>query len=212
MLAPNQKLPWHTDTTTTYPIVRFDAPESNAKFKFDPPADAKEVASLDPDFGPAIKNPGHPNTTLKGQIAPDAVFESGGKKLSLNSYRGRPVLIDLWATWCGPCLISMPSLNRIYNDAKDKGLLVVSFDEDHDPEAASSYLARHHYSWTNYHDPDKSVQKALKGEGIPLTVLIDSEGKVVFYDFGGDEAELRKAIAGLGPQFASFASPGAGKP
>jgi uncharacterized ParB-like nuclease family protein len=51
-----------------------------------------------------------------------------------------------------------------------------------------------------------AVYKALKGDGIPLMVLIDSQGKIVYYDFGGDERALRKAIASLGPEFTSIAS------
>jgi hypothetical protein len=50
------------------------------------------------------------------------------------------------------------------------------------------------------------VFNALKGEGIPLVVLIDAHGKIVYYDFGNNEMELRKVIAGLGPEFASIAS------
>ena len=127
-------------------------------------------------------------------------------KITLNSYRGKPLLLDFWATWCGSCLISMPSLNRIYSETKDKGLVVVSFDQNAHADDAVVYLERHNYNWTNFHDDGQAVQKAFKGDGIPLMVLLDAQGKIVFYDLGGNEAGLRKAIAGLGPAFASIAA------
>ena len=67
------------------------------------------------------------------------------------------------------------------------------------PDNATEYLARHHYAWTNFHDTGNKVNAAFRGNGIPLTVLIDAEGKIVYYDFGGDEISLRKAIAALEP-------------
>jgi thiol-disulfide isomerase/thioredoxin len=137
-----------------------------------------------------------------------------GKEVGFDSYRGRPLLIDFWATWCAPCLAALPSLNRIYGEFKSKGLEMISFDQeeeegdDRDAAAARSYLAQHHYEWKNFHDTDRKVAKALQCDGLPLVVLIDANGNIVFYDFGsrGGEATLRRAIAGLGPEFASPAS------
>ena len=138
---------------------------------------------------------------------PDVTFTGhDGKKIELTSYRGKPALIDFWATWCGPCLLSMPALSRIYSETRDKGLQVIGFDQSATAVDGAIYLQRHHYEWTNYHDDEKVVFTALKGDGIPLIVLIDSKGKIVYYDFGTDERELRNAIATQGQEFASIAS------
>ena len=60
-------------------------------------------------------------------MAPEISFTGpDGKKVELGSYRGRPLLLDFWATWCGPCLVSMPGLGRIYNDFTSKGLTVIT--------------------------------------------------------------------------------------
>ena len=148
------------------------------------------------------------NAELVGQTAPDTTFTGAdGQKIALASYRGKPVLIDLWATWCIPCLAALPSLNRIFKDFKSKGLTIIGVDQDKIPARATAYLAQHHYNWTNFHDGDRSVEEAMRGYVLPLTVLIDGNGKIVYYDLGSDEAGLRKAIAGLGPDFASVASP-----
>ena len=169
-------------------------------FAFTPSAGAEEVATLEPDFHMLPL----PHADLTGKMVPEITLTAAdGKTVALSSYRGKPMLLDLWATWCGPCLVSMPSLGRIYADFKAKGLAVVTVDQNSTPQNALDYLARHHYSWTNYHDTDSKVGKALQDKMIPLTVLIDAQGKIVYYGTGGDEAAVRKAIAGLGPEFAS---------
>jgi thiol-disulfide isomerase/thioredoxin len=191
-------IPFHRDTTTVYPVADFNPQTPAETFRFTPPADAKKVASLEPEFN---LPPPTPTPEMVGKTAPEISFTtSDGKKVELASYRGKPVLIDFWATWCGACLLSMPSFNRIYNDYKSKGLTFLSFDQDSVPDNATEYFARHHYAWTNFHDADHKVSTAFKSNGIPLTVLIDAEGKIVYYDFGGDEISLRNAIAALGPK------------
>jgi thiol-disulfide isomerase/thioredoxin len=115
------------------------------------------------------------------------------------------VLLDIWATWCGPCSWSLPAFDRIYHDIKDKGIVVITADQDNVADSAVDYLARHNYSWTNYHDAERKIGRAFKNEAIPTTILIDAQGKIVYYDFGGHETAVRRAIAALGPEYASIA-------
>lgn len=204
LVTKEVQFPLHMDITTIYPVADF-GPQANAElFRFTPPADAKKIASFEPDFDGFPEN--HPKTQLAGQMAPDVTLtRADGTKVALNSLRGKPVLIDFWATWCGPCIASMPSLHRVYDEVKNKGIRVLGIDEDNKPEDATAYLARHKYAWDDFHDTDKQIQKTFKDEGIPLVVLIDAQGKIVYYDFGGNEETLRRAIAALGPEFASVA-------
>jgi thiol-disulfide isomerase/thioredoxin/outer membrane lipoprotein-sorting protein len=205
ILTKEIHLPWHTDITTVYPVVDFSSQTNMSMFRFTPPADAKKMASLDPQpSGPPPQN--HPKAQMAGQMAPDVTrTRADGSKVALSSLRGKPVLMDFWATWCGPCLVAMPMLHHVYDEVKDKGIEFLVVDEDNKPDDATAYLARHKYPWTDFHDTDSKLQKAFKSEGIPLTVLIDAQGKIVYYDFGGNEDTLRRAIAGLGPEFVSAA-------
>jgi len=141
-----------------------------------------------------------------GQAAPRVQFLlSDGNRVALESYRGKPVLLDFWATWCGPCVLAMPNIERLYSLANQSGLTVISVDEDIDALAAVAYLARHKYAWTNYHDLNGRVQKAFRGDYIPLTVLIDARGKVAYYDSSSNDEALRAAVAKLGPASSSKA-------
>jgi len=205
MVSNDLHIPMHMETTETYPVAEIDPLTTPEMFHFTPPADAKEVATLDPDFGGALP-PEPPKANMVGQMAPDVAFTGpAGSKVQLSSFRGKPLLLDFWATWCGPCLVSMPAFNKLYGETKDKGLAIVSLDQNTSADDAAVYLSRHRYGWTNYHDEGRAVYKALKGSGIPLVVLIDAQGKIVYYDFGDNEAGLRKAIAGLAPEFAPIA-------
>lgn len=204
ILSTRVHLPEHYDTTTVYPVVEFSPQLSPEIFRFTPPAGAKKIASLQPEI--SAPPPPHP-VSMIGKLAPDITLtEANGETVPLSSYHGKPVLLDLWATWCGPCLVSMPALNRIYREVKPLGVVVLTVDRDNTAANATAWLARNHYTWTNFHDPHGLVGKAFQESGIPLTVLIDAQGKIVYDNFGADEAALRKAIAALGPQYASLAA------
>jgi thiol-disulfide isomerase/thioredoxin len=200
------RLPYLEDTATVYPAAEFNVQFAPDTFTFTPPSDAKLVAKLEDDrYVPTAPTP---RATMAGQAAPGVSFTAAdGSKVALASYRGKPLLLDLWATWCGPCLASLPALNRIYMDARNMGVAVVTVDQDSAAEDATEYLARHDYSWTNYHDAGFKISTAFKDVGIPLTILIDGRGKIVYYATGGDETAVRQAIAALGPEFASIAAP-----
>jgi thiol-disulfide isomerase/thioredoxin len=199
------QLPRHFDITSVYPVADFSPQTDMSVFQFAPPADGKKIATFEPDLsGPLPQD--HPKTQLVGQMAPDVTLtHADGTKVALNSLRGKPVLLDFWATWCGPCIASMPSMHHIYEEVKGKEIEVIAIDEDHKSDDATNYLTRHKYAWADFHDTDEQLQKAFEGEAIPLTVLLDAQGKIVYYDFGGNEETLRRAIAALGPEFASVA-------
>lgn len=190
-------IPIVENTDTAYNTAELNSPVPDDLFRFKPPADAVLVAKF--------KEGMLGGADLTGEAAPDVqLIAADGKRTPLSSYRGKPVLLDFWATWCGPCVASMPKLAKLYEEATPKGLVVLSVDEDEDEKAATDFLSKHNYTWPNTHD-DGKLGDAFKKIGIPLILLLDPQGKIVFYKSGADDSELRKAVAGLGSEFASLA-------
>ena len=201
MISPLARFPVEEETSTTYPVVELDAPVPDDLLTFVPPSDAKGVQQFP---NPLTSGTG-PN--LAGHQAPAIDLKSSdGTTVSLASYRGRPVLLDLWATWCPPCVEGLWHLEHIYAEAKDKGLAVISVDQDEEAKTATDFLAKNGYTWPNFHDDGQSL-RALGPSPIPRTLLIDAQGKIVYDRVGGSEDEVRAAIAKLGSEYAFLAHP-----
>lgn len=193
MLAGSAQIPLAIDAVTTWTTAELNTALPEALFHFDPLPDLKLVAK----FSDRILG-----VDLTGQTAPEVhLVGADGKTAPLSSWRGKPVLLDFWATWCAPCVEALPWLAQLEQEAAPKGLVLLSIDEDEDAKAAGAFLAQHHYTWPNTHDTG-SIGQAFGELGLPLLVLIDAHGKIVFDQFSEDG--LRKALAGLGPQFASL--------
>jgi thiol-disulfide isomerase/thioredoxin len=124
-----------------------------------------------------------------------------GKTLSLASFLGKPVLLDFWATWCVPCVESLPEVKKLYDETADKGLVVLSIDDDEDARTATDFLAKHNEPWSNFHLTSQ-IAAAFPEHAIPYFVLVDASGKIVYSYQGLDESALRAAVRKLGPEFA----------
>ncbi len=117
----------------------------------------------------------------EGKIAPDFQLSSlDGKQVKLSSYRGKAVLLNFWATWCGPCKIEMPWFAELQKRYRDQGLEVVGISADNEDKNAVSQFARQmsvNYTILLGTDP---VSDAYGGvQGLPTTFYIDREGKIV---------------------------------
>ncbi len=200
LAGSNAHIPMSFETMTIYPVVELDREEPEGAFAFVPPAEAKRVAAFPYHIGSGAHQSEGDN--FIGKPAPELLLKSSDGSLTrLSSFRGRPVFIEFWATWCGPCVDLMPSLAELYAETSDKGLVFISIDQDDEPSAATTFLARERINWPNYHDDDGSLGKAFHREGIPLGVLIGADGKVIFYRTGYEISDLRAAVAKLGPNF-----------
>ena len=170
----------------------------NQLFTFTPPLNAALVKDFDSD-PLMVRLHG-----LVGKPAPMVELGSGdGPTVALKSFSGKIVLLDFWATWCVPCVESLPSLEKLHQEAAPKGLVMISIDEDEDPKKAADLWAKRKEPWPNLHANAETV-KQFPDHGIPYFVLIDGSGNVVFSDVGLDEDRLRTALAKLSPVFASF--------
>jgi thiol-disulfide isomerase/thioredoxin len=101
---------------------------------------------------------------------------------NLGAYKGKPLIVNLWATWCGPCVTEMPSLSKLADRLKDQGVVVVAISEDRGGKfVVDPFLKEHNItSLQVYLDKTMSTGKALKEATIlPMTILIDADGNEI---------------------------------
>jgi thiol-disulfide isomerase/thioredoxin len=124
-----------------------------------------------------------------------------GGRFDLADHRGKVVLVDFWATWCGPCLAELPNVRAVYDEFHDQGLDAVSISLDVDRAALTHFLQSHPEPWPQvFFDPeDRAAQenhpaRRYDVNAIPCLMVVDREGKLIVRDVRG--AELRRAVAG----------------
>ncbi len=116
---------------------------------------------------------------LEGQVAPDfALKSSSGENLRLSEYRGDVVMINFWATWCGPCRQEMPLLDELYTRYERVGFSLLGVNIDDDSRRAMQMIEDLGVSFPVLFDARKEVSELYEVEAMPVTVLIDREGNV----------------------------------
>ena len=132
------------------------------------------------------------------QPAPMAEFRTAaGKHLTLADFRGRVVLLNIWATWCGPCRSEMASLDRLQALHRNDGLavLAVSVDDDGSVAVRRFFQQSNIRNLTVYLDADRTTEHAFGASAIPTTLLIDRDGKVLGSLVGAMEWDSPDALA-----------------
>ena len=169
---------------------------------------AEEMESMYNKFTPEVKA-SYPGQLLakkieslrlvsEGQIAPEIELPApDGTMVKLSSLRGKYVLVDFWASWCGPCLEEAPNVKAIYEDYKDKGFEVYGISLDTDKAAWENAIKQNGLDWIHVsslksNDP---VIKQFNVIGIPCTYLLDREGRIIAKDLRGQA--LRDKVASL---------------
>lgn len=111
--------------------------------------------------------------------------DTKGTTQRLSDYKGKVVLIDFWASWCGPCRKANPGLVSLYSKYKDKGFEIFGVSIDDEKKAWKKAIAADGISWRQVHSPggwDGPVALEWKIEQIPASFLLDQEGKVIAID------------------------------
>jgi thiol-disulfide isomerase/thioredoxin len=156
-------------------------------------------ASVDGGEDPTAK-------TMLGKVAPAfTLVDLEGKKVSLADYKGHPVVLNFWATYCGPCKLEMPWFQDLESKYKGQGLVVLGLDQD-DGMAVKDVAAASKRVGVTYPIlmPDDAVSKSYQlSDYIPETFYVDKSGKIVDQTIGAHskdelEADIQKAIASGG--------------
>ncbi|MDD5176484.1 MAG: TlpA disulfide reductase family protein [Sterolibacterium sp.] len=125
----------------------------------------------------SAKTPGEVEVGSDLREAPLYGFSGDFRKLS--EFRGKPLIINVWASWCGPCRAEMGSLERLSRRFSRKKLNVIGISTDDDARAALSFLVQSKVTFDNYLDRNLLLENMLGANMIPLTILVDSQGRVV---------------------------------
>ena len=123
--------------------------------------------------------------SLTGQTAPDfALKSSTGENLRLSEYRGDVVMINFWATWCGPCRQEMPLLDELHSRYERVGFSLLGVNIDDDSRKAMNMVSELGVSFPVLFDARKEVSKMYDVDAMPTTVILDREGRVRFIHHG----------------------------
>lgn len=134
-------------------------------------------------------------TSAPGQLAPDFTLPNPeGEPVSLSSLRGKYVMIDFWAAWCGPCRKENPNVVRMYHRFKDKGFEILGVSLDQSKDKWVKAIADDQLPWVQVSDLQgwqSSAAQLYNIEAIPHTVLLDKEGKIIARNLRGAELEQK---------------------
>ncbi|MFC1959077.1 peroxiredoxin family protein [Chloroflexota bacterium] len=140
--------------------------------------DVAAVVALD------VGSDGQPIAPVVGAVAPSfSVQTTDGDTLTLADLRGSPVILNFWATWCGPCQVELPDLQRLYEERQNTGLRVVGINVDEAPAVFGPWAAARGLTFVMVADVGAEIQALFHVRGTPQTIIIDADGVIqaVFY-------------------------------
>ena len=144
------------------------------------------VASL---HGAMAQQPGKGLTRLpEGITAPDfSLPDMDGKNVRLSDYRGSPLIINFWATWCPPCREEMPSMQRAWEKLQQEGILMLAINVGEDEDTIFQFTANYPVDFPLLLDVDSSVTGEWPVRGLPTTYVVGPGGDLIYRAIGGRE-------------------------
>lgn len=138
------------------------------------PAQRGEAVALRDDVAAAVS----PALPEQGNRAPDFVLQDlSGRDVRLSDFRGRPVIINFWATWCPPCREEMPRIQKFYRRFADR-IVVLGIDVGESRDQVKRFVEKAGFAWTFLLDTDTKVTERYAVFAIPATFFLDSKGVI----------------------------------
>jgi thiol-disulfide isomerase/thioredoxin len=145
------------------------------------------------------ESPRNRRASLIGKPAPSfAAVGLDGKTYSLDSLRGKPVLLDFFATWCSPCIESMPTVEKLKSEYGPKGLIVLGVNVGESRGTVETFVRAHRISYPVIIDKESGIAAAYSITVYPTFVMIDSDGKIADFQTGFHEAALSGMVTKAG--------------
>lgn len=141
---------------------------------------------------------------VQGSVAPDfTLMNLDGGELQLSDFRGHPVLINLWATWCGPCRLEMPAIQDRFESYEEDGFVVLAVDFDEPVSAVEDFRDELGLTFQILLDPGANVQKLYRNRNYPTSFFVDEAGVIQVHHIGvmtEDQLDDNLAAIGVGPR------------
>lgn len=145
------------------------------------------LSALRADADSAAQTPAGPPAPapVVGAPAPDFVLSDlAGQPVRLSDFRGQVVLLNFWATWCGPCEAEMPAIEDRYTTFKNQGLVVLGINQDEAAETVQPFVDRLGLTFTIVLDPGAVVGELYRARGLPTTFIVDRDGQIIIQKVG----------------------------
>jgi len=152
------------------------------------------AAFASPSLASPVVPAAQAEVSIGGTLRDATLKGLNGPSRPLRMFRGRPLLVNVWASWCGPCRAEMASLERLAWRDRERGFAIIGISTDDDPDQALALLKSTNATISQFIDTGLTMEHMLGASRLPLTVLVDAEGRVLARIYGAREWDSAESL------------------